>query len=268
MNPPNFPRSTALLLAAALLSVPAAAHAENPFKNLGTRIKSGVSKVATAVKPSNVGSAIKKTARAAKDMVTPGSADDRKAAPVPRALRVNDSKPVAYRTTSPKPTKTSTAPKKETVRETEVTRTPKTKSKAKTVAREESDRSTPHSRSDSRKDDVTPQKKTKKSTPDRDPDQSEENNSKPADPSEPETGTDSPATGDSTLQTSDTAEMSPEADLKPVGGTTLPFGTPAFGRKGYIYSPYAPDRGLINVVDVSAGTKVRCPYTGRTFRVP
>jgi hypothetical protein len=48
----------------------------------------------------------------------------------------------------------------------------------------------------------------------------------------------------------------------------LPFGTPAFGRKGFVYSPYAPDQGLIDVKNVAAGAKVRCPYTGKVFRVP
>jgi hypothetical protein len=38
-------------------------------------------------------------------------------------------------------------------------------------------------------------------------------------------------------------------------------------RPGFIESPYAPGKGYIDVRGIPAGTVIRCPYTGRTFRV-
>lgn len=51
-------------------------------------------------------------------------------------------------------------------------------------------------------------------------------------------------------------------------GASLPFGTPVIGEKGYVYSPYAPDKGKVDVKDIPSGTKVECPYTKKIFRVP
>ncbi|HWB03801.1 MAG TPA: hypothetical protein VG796_12315 [Verrucomicrobiales bacterium] len=48
----------------------------------------------------------------------------------------------------------------------------------------------------------------------------------------------------------------------------LPFGTPVVGRKGMVYSPYAPERGQVDVAGLKRGTRVKCPYTGHHFRAP
>lgn len=48
----------------------------------------------------------------------------------------------------------------------------------------------------------------------------------------------------------------------------IPFATPVMGRKGHVRSPFAEDQGMVDVSDIPAGTKVRCPYTGKVFRVP
>lgn len=50
--------------------------------------------------------------------------------------------------------------------------------------------------------------------------------------------------------------------------TNLPYGTPVIGKKGYVYSPFAPEKGMVDVNDIPSGTKVECPYTGKIFRVP
>jgi hypothetical protein len=48
----------------------------------------------------------------------------------------------------------------------------------------------------------------------------------------------------------------------------LPFGTPVVGRPGFVYSPYAEEKGPVDVVGIKRGKKVKCPYTGKVFRVP
>ncbi len=48
----------------------------------------------------------------------------------------------------------------------------------------------------------------------------------------------------------------------------LQYGQPVVGKKGFVYSPFAPDKGQVDVEGIPAGTKVKCPYTGKTFRVP
>ncbi len=48
----------------------------------------------------------------------------------------------------------------------------------------------------------------------------------------------------------------------------IPFGTWVPDKRGFVYSPYAPDSGGVDVSDIPAGTKVECPYTKKIFRVP
>ena len=59
-----------------------------------------------------------------------------------------------------------------------------------------------------------------------------------------------------------------DVKAKPNPSASLPFGTPVIGEKGYVYSPYAPDKGKVDVKDIPSNTKVECPYTGKIFRVP
>ena len=48
----------------------------------------------------------------------------------------------------------------------------------------------------------------------------------------------------------------------------LPFGAPITGRPGFVNSPYAEKHQLVDVTGLSVGTEVKCPYTGKLFRVP
>jgi hypothetical protein len=48
----------------------------------------------------------------------------------------------------------------------------------------------------------------------------------------------------------------------------LPYGIPVVGKKGMVYSPFAPEKGQVDVDGYKRGTKVECPYTGKHFRVP
>lgn len=47
----------------------------------------------------------------------------------------------------------------------------------------------------------------------------------------------------------------------------LPYGAPVAGKTGFVYSPYG-DKKLVDAVDIPRGTKVKCPYSGKVFRVP
>ena len=48
----------------------------------------------------------------------------------------------------------------------------------------------------------------------------------------------------------------------------LPYGIPVADKKGMVQSPYAPEKGFIDVEGLKRGTRVECPYTGKHFRVP
>ena len=48
----------------------------------------------------------------------------------------------------------------------------------------------------------------------------------------------------------------------------LPYGTPVTGRPGLVNSPYAGKMQLVDVTGLKAGQEVKCPYTGKLFRVP
>jgi hypothetical protein len=47
-----------------------------------------------------------------------------------------------------------------------------------------------------------------------------------------------------------------------------PVATAVPGRPGWVYSPYEPAAGPVNVSGTSPGTEVRCPYTKKIFFTP
>jgi len=47
----------------------------------------------------------------------------------------------------------------------------------------------------------------------------------------------------------------------------LPYGIPVVGKPGFVNSPYGT-KNIVDVVDLPRGTKVKCPYTEKAFRVP
>jgi hypothetical protein len=51
--------------------------------------------------------------------------------------------------------------------------------------------------------------------------------------------------------------------------TGIPYSRhPTYAETGFIPSPYAPNAGLIDVRSYPAGTRIRYPFTGKTFVVP
>ncbi len=54
----------------------------------------------------------------------------------------------------------------------------------------------------------------------------------------------------------------------PSSTDSLPFGAPVPGRTGMVTSPYANKNQLVDVAGMGAGQTVKCPYTGKLFRVP
>jgi hypothetical protein len=61
---------------------------------------------------------------------------------------------------------------------------------------------------------------------------------------------------------------SPAPTPKPAVREDLPYGIPVVGKKGMVYSPYAPEKGQVDVDGYKRGTRVECPYTSKHFRVP
>ena len=82
-------------------------------------------------------------------------------------------------------------------------------------------------------------------------------------PEQPEVKPEKPVTDPTPNPTPTPEEVKPKPTT-----TNLPFGTPVIGKKGFVYSPYAPDKGMVDVNDIPSGTKVECPYTKKIFRVP
>lgn len=59
---------------------------------------------------------------------------------------------------------------------------------------------------------------------------------------------------------------SPAPAPKPV--QDIPFGESIAGRPGFVNSPFAAKHQLVDVTGLPTGMEVKCPYTGKLFRVP
>ncbi|WP_009959654.1 hypothetical protein [Verrucomicrobium spinosum] len=67
---------------------------------------------------------------------------------------------------------------------------------------------------------------------------------------------------------SPTSPAPASATAAPASAPEIPYGSPIQGRPGYVNSPYAAAHQLVDVTGLPVGMEVKCPYTGKLFRVP
>lgn len=56
--------------------------------------------------------------------------------------------------------------------------------------------------------------------------------------------------------------------ITPRAAGDIPYAIPIPGKPGFVRSPYAVEKGQVDIEGIPQGVKVKCPYTGQTFRVP
>ena len=94
--------------------------------------------------------------------------------------------------------------------------------------------------------------------------------SRPKTPAAPERPRTSPASANSNVAAM--TKPAPSAPTvvtpAPAPAAELPYGSPIAGRPGFVNSPFAAKHQLVDVTGLPVGMEVKCPYTGKLFRVP
>ena len=93
---------------------------------------------------------------------------------------------------------------------------------------------------------------------------------RPKAPAAPERPRTSPVPANSNVAAMTTpAPSTPSvAPTTPAPSAELPYGSPIAGRPGFVNSPFAAKHQLVDVTGLPVGMEVKCPYTGKLFRVP
>lgn len=95
------------------------------------------------------------------------------------------------------------------------------------------------------------------------------NNTKPTTPPSTPSGNTKPSAPDkpaANTASNTTPPTTPNLAPKPV--QEIPYGEAIIGRPGFVNSPYAAKHQLVDVTGLPVGMEVKCPYTGKLFRVP
>lgn len=61
---------------------------------------------------------------------------------------------------------------------------------------------------------------------------------------------------------------SPPRTAASTPGSKIPYAKPVPGKPGYVYSPFDPNGGYVDVTGYAAGSKAKDPYSGKIFIVP
>lgn len=231
----QLPALLSTLLCLGLLT--SAAPAANPLKAIGSRIK-------------KVGSAL-----------TPWKKKEAAESPAPVAKPAAAAKPA----TKPKPAATSKPPAPKAA--SKKTTAPRPSTKTKKPAGDSESGSTTAKRKGANGEVAAvagSDSKSKSKNNNEADNASETNGDKPADAANATTTNTDGAAGNAP---GDTPESKPAA-AAPIPLADIPFGTPVMGKRGHVRSPYAEDQGMVDVTGIAAGTKVKCPFSGKIFRVP
>lgn len=90
----------------------------------------------------------------------------------------------------------------------------------------------------------------------------------PAAPERPRTAPVAPNSNVAAMSKPTTPQTPPAVAPASSPAIELPYGSPIAGRPGFVNSPFAAKHQLVDVTGLPVGMEVKCPYTGKLFRVP